>query len=367
MSGGRVLVVDDAAFNRRLLVRLLGSIGHDAVEAADGQAALDALASPEGQAIDVILLDIEMPVLDGFATLAALKADERLRELPVIVISDVDDRASIVRCIRMGATDHLPKSVDPEILRARIDASLSQKRLRDLERRSMDEQARLLGTIDRQRAELSRFLSPQVAALVSDADGESLLAGHRREITALFCDLREFTVFSEAAEPEEVLRFLRAYHGLLGPLIVDHEGTLEHFAGDGFMTFFNDPVVQPDHALRAVRLAVAMRDAFGALRDEWAGRGHSLEVGMGIATGYATLGRIGFEGRYDYGAVGRVIIHAARLSSDAAPGEILVAQRTYSAVADAVDGSAAGERLLKGFSRPLQTFAIRGLAQGATA
>ena len=169
----------------------------------------------------------------------------------------------------MGAADHLPKTVDPEILRARIEASLARKRLRDLERDSMAEQARLLGTIERQKTELARFLSPQVAALVSSDDGDALLAGHRREITAMFCDLRQFTVFSDAAEPEEVLGFLRAYHGLMGPLIVAHDGTLEHFAGDGFMTFFNDPVLQPDHALRAVRLATAMREGFVVLRDEW--------------------------------------------------------------------------------------------------
>ena len=361
MTDGRVLVVDDAAFNRRLLTRLLETIGHAVLEAEDGRAALDLLASDVGGSVDVVLLDIVMPVLDGFGVLEEMGADPRLREIPVIVISDLDDSASIVRCIRMGAADHLPKTVDPEILRARIDASLSRKRLRDLERHSAEEQARLLGTIERQRSELSRFLSPQVAALVSSDDAESLLAGHRREITAMFCDLRQFTVFSDAAEPEEVLGFLRAYHGLMGPLIVEHEGTLEHFAGDGFMTFFNDPVLQPDHAARAVRLACAMRDAFVSLADDWRRRGYTLELGIGIATGYATLGRIGFEGRYDYGGVGRVIIHAARLSSDAAPGEILIAQGTYAAAAEAIEAEPAGERQLKGFSRPMQTYAVHGV------
>ena len=135
----------------------------------------------------------------------------------------------------------------------------------------------MLATIDRQRSELSRFLSPQVAALVSSDDGEALLAGHRRAITAMFCDLRNFTAFSEAAEPEEVLGFLRAYHGLMGQLIVEHAGTLEHFAGDGFMTFFNDPVLQPDHATRAIALAVAMRERFADLSTEWRKRGYILE------------------------------------------------------------------------------------------
>ena len=363
VAGGRVLVVDDTIFNRRLLVRLLTSIGHETLEAADGQAALDLLRDPATAAVDVVLLDIVMPVMDGYETLAALKADPALRDLPVIVISGVDELESVVRCIQMGAADYLPKTVAPEILRARIESSMAQKRLHDLERETLEQQRRLVATIDRQRSELSRFLSPQVAALVSSEDGEAMLAGHRREITAMFCDLRNFTVFSESAEPEEVLGFLRSYHGVMGPLIVAHEGTLEHFAGDGFMTFFNDPVVQPDHAARAVGLAVAMRDHFAALSADWRRRGHVLEIGIGIATGYATLGRIGFEGRYDYGAVGHGIILAARLSGEAAPGEILIDSRTFVAAEDVIDAAPAGDRQLKGFSRPVPVHAVAGMQQ----
>ena len=329
VAGGRVLVVDDTIFNRRLLVRLLTSIGHETLEATDGRVALDLLREPSTPPVDVVLLDIVMPEMDGYETLEALKADPVLRDLPVIVISGVDELESVVRCIQMGAADYLPKTVAPEILRARIESSMAQKRLRDLERETLEQQRRLVATIDRQRSELSRFLSPQVAALVSSDDGEAMLAGHRREITVMFCDLRNFTGFSETAEPEEVLGFLRSYHGVMGPLIVDHEGTLEHFAGDGFMTFFNDPVLQPDHAVRAVGLAVAMRDRFADLSADWRKRGHVLEIGIGIATGYATLGRIGFEGRYDYGAVGHGVILAARLSGEAAPGEILIGSRTF--------------------------------------
>jgi class 3 adenylate cyclase len=358
---GRILVVDDTAFNRQLLARLLRGIGHETVEAEDGQQALDRLRDPAAPPIDVILLDIVMPVMDGYETLAALARDPALRHLPVIVISGVDELASVVRCIRMGATDYLPKTVDPEILRARIEASLAQKRLHDLERETLEQQTRLLATIDRQRSELSRFLSPQVAALVSSDDGEALLAGHRREITAMFCDLRNFTAFSEAAEPEEVLGFLRAYHGLMGPLIVEHEGTLEHFAGDGFMTFFNDPVVQPDHAARAIALGVAMRERFADLSADWRKRGYVLEIGIGMATGFATLGRIGFEGRYDYGAIGQVIILAARLSSEAKAGEILIAHRTFAAAEAMIDAEPAGDRTLKGFSRPIPAYAVAGM------
>ena len=361
MTGGRVLVVDDTAFNRRLLVRLLTSIGHEAIEAEHGRAALDLLRDPDVAPVDVVLLDIVMPEMDGYETLAILKADEGLRDLPVIVISGVDELASVVRCIQMGAADYLPKTVAPEILRARIEASMAGKRLHDLERQTLEQQTRMLATIDRQRSELARFLSPQVAALVSSADGEAMLAGHRREITAMFCDLRNFTSFSEAAEPEEVLGFLRAYHGVMGPLIVEHEGTLEHFAGDGFMTFFNDPVLQPDHAARAVGLAVAMRERFAELSADWRKRGYVLEIGVGMATGYATLGRIGFEGRYDYGAIGQVIILAARLSSEAGAGEILISHRTYAAAEAVIDAEPAGDRALKGFSRPIPVYAVTGM------
>jgi class 3 adenylate cyclase len=360
MTAGRILVVDDTEFNRRLLVRLLETIGHEAEEANEGNAALARLRDASAPPIDVVLLDLVMPGLDGHATLAQLKADTALRDLPVIVISGVDELDSVVRCIEMGAADYLPKTVDPAILRARVEASLTQKRLRDNERS-------LLDTIDRQRSQLARFLSPQVAALVSSADGEALLAGHRREITAMFCDLRNFTGFSETAEPEEVLGFLRAYHAAMGALIVEYEGTLEHFAGDGFMTFFNDPVEQVDHAARAIGLAVAMRESFATLSADWRRRGHILEIGIGIATGYATLGRIGFEGRYDYGAIGNAIILAARLSGEAAPGEILVTQRTYGQAEAAVVAEAAGDRSLKGFSRPISTYAVHGLVPAGVA
>ena len=346
---GRVLVVDDTPFNRQLLRRLLDRIGHVTLEAGDGQAALDLLRDPATEPVDVILLDIMMPVMDGYETLAALKADEALRDVPVIVISGVDELDSVVRCIEMGAADYLPKTVDPAIIRARIAASLGQKRLRDQERA-------LLGTIERQRSQLARFLSPQVAALVSNPDGEAMLAGHRREITAMFCDLRNFTVFSETAEPEEVLGFLRLYHATLGALVVAHDGTLEHFAGDGIMVFFNDPMLQVDHAQRAVQLALDIRERFKDISAEWRRRGHVLEVGIGIATGYATMGRIGFEGRYDYGGVGNAIILASRLSGEAVAGQILMAARTFAAL-ETITAEPVGERQLKGFSRPMPVYA----------
>jgi class 3 adenylate cyclase/putative methionine-R-sulfoxide reductase with GAF domain len=252
-------------------------------------------------------------------------------------------------------------------LAASMGVALDNARLHDLEVESAARQAELLRTIERQTQELSRFLSPQVAALISSPDGEQLLAGHRRIATSVFCDLRGFTSFSEAAEPEEVLGVLRDYHAALGALIVEHGGTLEHFAGDGLMVFFNDPVPQEDHVERAVLMAVEMRRRFDQLAAQWSKLGHDLGLGIGIATGYATLGRIGFEGRYDYGMIGTAVITASRLSSAAAAGQILLAPRSFAAVEDLVDAEPVGELELKGFSRPISPMSVIGLRDGAVA
>ena len=220
------------------------------------------------------------------------------------------------------------------------------------------ENVRLFETIDRQRTELARY-APQAAQLLSSDEGEQLLAGHRREITALFCDLRGFTAFAETAEPEEVLGLLREYHATVGELAVLNGGTVEHFAGDGLMVFFNDPAKLPDHQLAAVRAALAMRERFAPLAAGWRRRGYELGLGIGLAAGYATLGRIGFEGRYDYGAVGNVVILASRLSEAAAADEILVSQRLHAAIEAQIDAEEVDPLQLKGFSRPMSVYRIR--------
>jgi class 3 adenylate cyclase len=214
------------------------------------------------------------------------------------------------------------------------------------------ENVRLFRTVERQRAELARY-APQVANLLSSEEGERLLAGHRREITALFCDLRGFSAFAETADPEEVLDVLRQYHAAVGQLVTAHDGTVEHFAGDGLMAFFNDPVPLADHELAAVRAATEISERFTELAGVWRKRGYELGLGIGIATGYATLGRIGFEGRYDYGAVGNVVILAARLSDAAGPGEILLTQRTHAAIEDRLQSTPVPDLQLKGISRPV--------------
>jgi class 3 adenylate cyclase len=222
------------------------------------------------------------------------------------------------------------------------------------------ENARLLEAVERQRQELSRFLSPQVAELVTSADGEKLLAGHRAYITCLFCDLRGFTAFAETAAPEELFDVVREYHHVLGQLLASHGGTLEHFAGDGVMLFFNDPLPADEHELQAVRLALAAQERFAELADGWRKRGTELGLGIGIEAGYATLGRIGFEGRYDYGAVGPVANLASRLSTRAAAGQILIGPHVFAAVSEAVETAPLGDLELKGFGRPIATHAVTG-------
>ena len=221
--------------------------------------------------------------------------------------------------------------------------------------------ARLLAAVERQRSELSRFLSPQIAELISSEDGERLLAGHRAYISVLFSDLRGFTAFAETAAPEELLEVLRKYHTAMGELIPRYHGTLEHFAGDGLMVYFNDPVPVEAHELQAVRLALAAQECFAELAAGWHKRGTELALGIGIAAGYATLGRIGFEGRYDYGALGPVTNLASRLSSAAEAGQSLVSQRIYAAVDQLVEAAPLGELELKGFVRPVAAYEVHRL------
>jgi class 3 adenylate cyclase len=221
--------------------------------------------------------------------------------------------------------------------------------------------ARLLEAVERQRTELARFLSPQVARLISTSDGEQLLAGHRADVTCVFFDLRGFTPFAETAAPEELLDVLREYHAALGELIAAFGGTLEHFAGDGVMVFFNDPLPLADHELQAVRLALAAQGRMAELAEEWRKRGVDLALGVGIAAGYATVGRIGFEGRYDYGVVGPVANLASRLSSAAEAGQILIGPRVYAAVEELVETELTGELELKGFARPVAAYEVIGL------
>ncbi len=362
---GAILVVDDDEGNRELLARRLRRQGYCVEVAAGGRQALEVLGA---KTLDLVLLDVMMPEMDGYTVLQRLKADEGLRDIPVLMISALDEIASVVRCIELGAEDYLSKPFDPVVLRARIGACLERKRLHDQEVRHREELAELNRTlaqrVEQQVAQLERlsklkrFFSPQLAELIVAGGAEDPLKTHRREVTVVFLDLRGFSSFAETADPEEVMGVLREYHTAMGELILTHEGTLERFTGDGMMVFFNDPVPVPDPAQRAIRMALAMRERVEELTAKWEKRGYNLKLGVGITQGYATIGAIGFEGRWDYGAIGTVTNLAARLCAEAQPGQILVPRRLLGSVESLVEVEPVGELSLKGFHRSIPAYNI---------
>jgi adenylate cyclase len=362
-----LLVVDDNEDNRYTLTRRLKRLGYTNVATAtNGREALEVL---QANPIDLVLLDIMMPDMNGYEVLERLKADPQRRHIPVIMISAIEEVESVIRCIELGAEDYLSKPFNPTLLRARVGASLERKKLNDQVRAQAADLAAWNQTLEQRVADqlteiervgrLKRFLSPQIADLVvSSGDSERVLESHRRAVTVVFCDLRGFTSFAETAEPEEVMAVLGAYHDVLGPLIHRYEGTLERFAGDGLNVLFNDPLPCPDPSVRAVRMAVEMRAAVANLALKWRKLGHELGFGMGIAHGYATLGRIGFEGRYDYSAIGTVVNLAARLCNEARSGQILVDGKVHMAVEALTNTEPLGELALKGMQRPVSVFNI---------
>ena len=342
----RLLIVDDEPINLDILQTRLSVHGYEILTATNGE---EALAVATAQQPDLILLDIMMPKIDGIDVCRRLKADASLPFMPIILVTAKADSKDVVAGLEAGAEEYLTKPIDQAALVARVKSMLRIKALHD----TVQEQATHLEIQSTQLADwnrtleqrvqaqlaelervgrLKRFFSPQLAELVVSAGGEKLLESHRREISVVFCDLRGFTAFSEIAEPEEVMGVLREYHSTLGTQIFRFEGTLERFAGDGLMVFFNDPLPCPDPAVQAVQMAIAMRQQMSELIEGWRKRGHHLGFGVGIAQGYATLGMIGFEGRIDYGAIGPVTNLAARLCDKAQGGQILISQRVYTAV-----------------------------------
>lgn len=363
----RILVVDDNPTNIKILQTRLASAGYDVISAADGE---EALVAARESAPDLILLDVMMPRLDGIEVCKRLRADPDFPFTPIVLVTALSETKDVIAGLEAGGDEYLIKPIDHGALSARVRSMLRVKELHDRAQALSAELARWNASLESRVAEqvaelervgrLRRFFSPQLAQAILSGGADDPMRSHRREVTVVFCDLRGFTAFAELAEPEEVMAVLREYHAASGALIVEYEGTLERFTGDGMMIFFNDPVPIPDAPLRAVRMAVAIRDRIVELSRGWATRGFDLHHGIGIAQGYATLGAIGFEGRWDYGAIGTVTNMAARLCAEAGSDEVLVSQRIAASVGDAVEIGETRSLSLRGFHRPVAACAVLG-------
>jgi adenylate cyclase len=365
-----ILVVDDTPQNIKVLDAILSPRGYTVVSAASGA---EALQKVQTDAPDLILLDILMPGMSGYEVVQRLRGDPATRFLPIVMVTALGAQEEKVKAIESGADDFLTKPVNQLELLARVRSLLRIKDYHDTIQaqaaqltewnRTLEERVqRQVQELDR-LARLRRFLAPQLAELIASDQHEQALESHRREVTVVFCDLRGFTAFAETTEPEEVMAVLREFHMAMGEIIHHYEGTLERFVGDGMMIFFNDPFPCSDPAERAIHMAVLMRARVAELKARWLRRGHQLEFGVGIAQGYATLGKIGFEGRFDYAAIGTVTNLASRLCDEAKGNQILVSQRVYSAVESVVEAEMVGELSLKGFSRPILAYDIHRLKE----
>ena len=372
-GNAKILVVDDIPENVRLLEAVLAARGYDVVSATSGAAALQLIDSERP---DLVLLDVVMPDMDGYAVCRELRADDETAVLPVIMVtSSIGPEKT--KAIEAGADDFIPKPFNHDELLVRVRSLLRIKRyhdtiksqaeeLRDLNQTLEERVTKQVEELERLR-QLQRFLSPQLADAIISSGDESILGSHRREVAMLFCDLRGYTSFADSVEPEELLDVLGQFHQAVGRLVKEYDATVGFLAGDGIQVFFNDPIEIPDPALRAVRMACALREEMAELLPRWQKRGYDLDFGVGLAFGYATCGEIGFEGRSDYAALGTVTNLAARLSDEATGGQILIPQRLYAEVEEDVDAESAGDYTLKGFPRPIHAFNLLGVREKAAA
>jgi adenylate cyclase len=373
-----ILVVDDVPDNVDILQMRLEAQGYEVITATDG---LEALEKIRALLPDLVLLDVMMPKLDGIETVKRLKAAASLPFIPVILVTAKADASDVIAGLESGGDDYLTKPVDHAALSARVRAMLRIKALHDTvqdQAKRLEGQAAQLAAWNRTLEErvatqlgeiekvgrLKRFLAPQLAEMIVSSGDERILESHRRDIVVVFCDLRGYTAFAEIGEPEEVWAVLREFHAAVGPLVTRFEGTLDHFSGDGLMVYFNDPLPCTDPAERAVRMAVEMRSAVGELMSGWRRRGFDLGFGIGVAQGYATLGRIGFEERVDYTAIGTVTNLAARLCAEAQDGQILLSKRVATAVEGIVSLEEVGNLALKGLSQAIAVYNIVGEVAG---
>jgi adenylate cyclase len=364
-STARILVVDDTPTNVKLLEDLLAFHGYEVEAAASGEEALEMIRA---RMPDLVLLDVLMPGLSGYDVCRAVRADASLAMLPVVMVTALEAREERVKGLEAGADDFLSKPINPPELLARVRSLLRIRRLYDTVQRQAEQLAAWNRTLEARVTEqvvhvekllrLKRFFSPQLAELILAGGADDPLESHRRDITVVFLDLRGFTAFAESAEPEEVMAALSEFHHAMGRRILEYQGTLERFTGDGLMVFFNDPLPLQQPARRAVEMAFIMQEDVLKLSAQWKKKGYALGLGIGISQGYATVGAIGFEGRIDYGAIGTVTNLANRLCDLAEPGHILVSQRVFADVEESVFAEDLGDVKLHGFKRPVRAYRL---------
>ena len=351
-----ILAVDDHPVNLLLLQKLLQPHYHVRTAKSGADALQEARSA---KAPDLILLDVMMPDMSGYEVCRRLKADPATHDIPVIFVTAMSESESEEQGLSLGAVDYLTKPISAAILLARVRNHLALRRqaqeLEELNRSLAQRVADGVAELER-FSRLRRFFSPAVADMLLNGDAEDPLKTHRREIVVVFLDLRGYTSFTETHGADEVMRVLGEFHTAMGELIMASGATLERFAGDGMMIFFNDPIEMPEPAVAAVKMALDMQHRFAELQSLWQTRGYTLTMGIGIAQGVATIGAIGFEGRRDYGAIGSVTNLAARLCGEARGGQILVSSQTAANAGAAVSLKSAGELRLKGFAAPVQVF-----------